>query len=962
MTHGSVVSASRRRSGSAAIRISATELPNRRVIQRINGTASVRVSGSYTGAPSAVSARIINAETSAEVVGWTTVANPAVSHFSTAFSSSFGAGEVGTWNGTLSVPQGGWYKIQYRLSDAPAAVFTSVNTIGVGDIWLFAGESQQARMSTLVNTPPTPSDKTVIFTGGTSWTLPGEIAGTGGNGVIKFLNLMTAATNVPQACVPVSVEGTAITDWEPTDSAYITAAARVAAAEGVAGVLWHQGGSDISKITRADYKTRLASLRTGLQTSFPVLRFGVFPLMHRTTAADSDFFTQEIRRAHYEYLSENPGTINLGWVPDVPMADDFNQTASGSEAIATSYAHALLFAMGLETTNALGPVITGATRNGATVTLAVQHRSGTALKINSGTVATGFQVFPRETSHTDAAALAISSITLNAATIDIVLTSDPQTAVDVYYQYGRFSAASPVYDNTVFLGITTGNALQPLVSPVSTPAEAGAILNPAIKFDGTTGHTRYKITDGWYLPDADWTVGIWARIDNPAGTASQYLISAGPNQAVQSFNLLMYEDTSSATNPRPGAIEVALRSAGAVQIIQGSPDPSNLDNRWRLFIVQRVKATEILTIYKLTPGSNHQIITAQTLTGITTIQPTSPTAIGTRVPPTAGSLRWLDGAVHSVFRMSGILTQAEMERLADGDDLIADLGKSPELYTKFNTLTSPIENSGTAFNAMTSIVGGAVLTSGPQFSVPSNAIQFNENGLIYTMPKTASHNMPAGEWTLGFMMALDDNDGTVAQYFYSTGALFADNCLNLFIAEKDYAPAANKMSISFDDGAASVDVEIFTPSLASLVDGNYYLWTIERDAATNSIKVYYTPVNGVRVLFHTHTLVNAFSDLLPPTAVMTIGGRNALATPATRYFGGKMHMAFQMDGRLSQLQTQDIARGRDMMTSLGLTPKWYHKFTSAATTLTDLSGNGNTATASGGTPVLVAGPTFTPNG
>ena len=73
-------------------------------------------------------------------------------------------------------------------------------------------------------------------------------------------------------------------------------------------------------------------------------------------------------------------------------------------------------------------------------------------------------------------------------------------------------------------------------------------------------------------------------------------------------------------------------------------------------------------------------------------------------------------------------------------------------------------------------------------------------------------------------------------------------------------------------------------------------------------------------------------------------------------------MAFQMDGRLTQFQTQDIARGRDMMTSLGLTPKWYHKFTSTSATLTDLSGNGNTATASGGTPLLVAGPTFTPNG
>ena len=40
-----------------------------------------------------------------------------------------------------------------------------------------------------------------------------------------------------------------------------------------------------------------------------------------------------------------------------------------------------------------------------------------------------------------------------------------------------------------------------------------------------------------------------------------------------------------------------------------------------------------------------------------------------------------------------------MVRLAKGDDLMADLGKSPELYTKFNTLSPQIESSGTAFNA-----------------------------------------------------------------------------------------------------------------------------------------------------------------------------------------------------------------------------------------------------------------------
>ena len=59
-----------------------------------------------------------------------------------------------------------------------------------------------------------------------------------------------------------------------------------------------------------------------------------------------------------------------------------------------------------------------------------------------------------------------------------------------------------------------------------------------------------------------------------------------------------------------------MRSAGAVQVIQGAADPSNLNNKWRLIIVERIKATEALFIYSLTPGTNRQIVTGQTLTGI----------------------------------------------------------------------------------------------------------------------------------------------------------------------------------------------------------------------------------------------------------------------------------------------------------------------------------------------------------
>jgi concanavalin A-like lectin/glucanase superfamily protein/carbohydrate esterase-like sialic acid-specific acetylesterase len=861
-----------------------------------------------------------------------------------------------SWSGALSVPQGGWYRLQYRMEVTPAAVHTATNTFGVGDVWMLAGESQQARLSTLISTPPTPDDRTAVFTRGTSWSLPSTVAGMGGNGIIRFLNLMAAATNVPQGCVQVSVDGTAITDWEAGDGAYLNASTRLTELGTVAGILWHQGGPDIGIVSRADYKTRLAALRTGLQSAATVQRFGVFPLMHRTSAANTDVGTQEMRRAHYEYIAENVGTINLGWTPDVILSDDTNQTAAGSEIIAYAYAHALLFAMGAEATNNLGPSISGASRVGAAVSLAVQHRSGTSLKINSGTVATGFQVFPASATHNDTAALAISGVSLSASAITLTLATDPSAPVDVYYQWGRFDAGSPVFDNTQALGRTTGNALQPLLSPIQTQGESGSVVNPSIALDNSTGHVRYALTGGWNFPDADWTFGVWVRIDDPSGTQSQYIASPGAYGAEETFNFLIYE----ASHTRPGSVELVVRGAGTTAIvIGGANNASFLNNTWRLFIVERVKVGETLNIYHATPGVNAALYHTGSVSGLGAITLGAPMALGVRAPPLAGSERWLAGSIYSVFRMDGRLTAAEMNQLAKGEDLVTDLAKAPALYTRFNTLTSPIANSGTAANGQANLNGGITLTTSPQFALISNAVQFDKTGLTYTMPKTVSHTMPAGSWTLGFLMALGSNAGTSAQYVYSTGQVFATGVVNVSFSDASHPSTPNQMVISLDDGASNLDKQYVTPSVAALINGNWYLWTIEYDSVANAMRVYYTPVNGSRVAFHTTFLTSALAGLTPPNATVTIGTRQDI--PAARYFGGKMHSAFQMDGRPTLIQTQDLARGKDLKTDLGLSPKWYHKFNSTATTLTDLSGNGNTATASGGTPVLVSGPSFTPN-
>lgn len=720
MTLIAAVSASRRRQ-QAASQLSILELPNMRVYQRaaspatsaftneftteFEGTSSlstqsanIQLSGSYSGTPSAVQVRVIKASDSSETVPWTTIA-----------ASPTG----GLWSGSISTPHGGWYKIEARFSAAPATITSTTNLFGVGDIWMFTGESQQARMSALVASPPT-SDSRAAYFNGTSWFAPGDQAGTSGNGGRRFLNLMVENTGVPQAMIQASVEGTSIVDWEAADAAYTNARDKLLAAGSIAGILWHQGGTGIGVVTPDDYKTRLADLKTRFETAANVARFAVFPLMHRTKADETDAAVQEIRRAHFEYLAANPSSVNLGWTPAMPMADEVNQTSAGSEIIAYAYAHALLFKMGIATINNVGPSITGVTRSGVTLTLTVQHVSGTALKTNTGMQPTGFQVLPRGTTHSDAAALTISSITLGSNTISIELAADPQQAVDVYYQYGKFDNSNPVFDNSAALGKTDGNALKPLMAPVQSAAE---FKKPSLQLNGTDTWIRYLDSALWDLPDADWTMGIFMSLTSNAASGSQstqYAFSGGAHGGVNTFNFLVYE--ASAGSGNANRYEFVIRGAGASSIVvKGAADLALVDQTWRLWVVEFVKATETINIYHCPTGGARTLYATASAVGLGAVLTATGPAIGTRAPPVVASGLYLNGAVYEFFKLNALLTAGEVGQIAAGKNIRTDLGKTTQVHSRLNTLATPIPDaSGSGVSA--ALNGTITIAEGPPWT------------------------------------------------------------------------------------------------------------------------------------------------------------------------------------------------------------------------------------------------------
>jgi carbohydrate esterase-like sialic acid-specific acetylesterase len=684
--------------------VSLADLINKRVYQRQSNIAAIPLSGTYTSTPGSIEARLISDDGVTEVSGWIAVATSLAG---------------GTWSGSLTAPQGGWYKVQVRPQTNATNVATSGNIIGVGDIWLFVGQSQQAMMSTDSASPPAADSRVVYFDGTSTWASPGTIAGTNGNGGIRFLNLMRSTTGVPQAIIPGATPETAITDWEETDTAYTTARSKLVAAGSVAGILWHQGGTGVGAITKPDYKTRLADLRTRFEAAASVQRFGVYPLMYRQLNGATDLQVQEIRRAHYEYIAENSGTVNLGWEPGFTLIDAVHTNPAGSELIGYQYAQALLYKLGDITQNNLGPSITGVTRSGTVLTLTVQHTNGTSLKINSGSQATGFQVFPRGAAHVDANALAISSIALGTNTITITLSANPNSAVDVYYQYGSWDNTSPVYDNATILGRTVGNALQPLMSPVQSAFEAAALT--ATGFDGTNtsaGRITFADSASFDMPDASWTLGFIVKVPSNAGTVGNYVFSTGAYQAANSLNVLFWEASSATT---PNTLSVAFMGADNTPYNVNTPSVSALlDGTWRLWTIERVKGTGTTTIniYQTPIGAaqTRSLVHTQVTQFLTTISPPGgasgvPTLATRAITPTD---RYLNGAMYLAFQMDGTLTATETQNLAAGQDLMTNLSKTPRWYVKL-TGTGPTftDLSG---NGNTATVGGTVTqTTGPTF-------------------------------------------------------------------------------------------------------------------------------------------------------------------------------------------------------------------------------------------------------
>jgi hypothetical protein len=173
----------------------------------------------------------------------------------------------------ISAPAGGWYQLQVRLiGDGTNVTETNVEHVGVGEIFIVAGQSNAANHGEGKQQAKNPL---VVEFGNGNWHPAKDpeagASGKGGSFMPAFGDAMTARFNVPIGIVAIAEGATSVREWLPKNDLMVAppdtgrntilvgsnlwastgelfnriiSAQQMLGTNGFRAVLWHQGESD----------------------------------------------------------------------------------------------------------------------------------------------------------------------------------------------------------------------------------------------------------------------------------------------------------------------------------------------------------------------------------------------------------------------------------------------------------------------------------------------------------------------------------------------------------------------------------------------------------------------------------------------------------------------------------------------------------------------------------------------
>ena len=295
--------------------ITATEIDDNKVIQRSGGAnTAITISGTYTGTPTAIQARIMDGVS--ETVTWTTIdASPS----------------GGTFSGSINVPDGGFYNAEVRFSNDTGVTDAQTNTWAVGAVIVIAGQSNGDNWFTDGTTPTANADLRRYDSG---WNIPQANE----EGATAFGNKIQTELSVPVGVINAALGGTALRQEADSGPGYwlTTADAKGNVYTGnfttvmdavdweCEYLVWVQGERDARSdlVTEAEYNTSLAALFAFFRTDFSdaSLPIVISYLGRGTDAGDDDDDFENIRSAERSLNDSQANTYGTDCY-DLALAD-----------------------------------------------------------------------------------------------------------------------------------------------------------------------------------------------------------------------------------------------------------------------------------------------------------------------------------------------------------------------------------------------------------------------------------------------------------------------------------------------------------------------------------------------------------------------------------------------------------------------------------------------------------------
>jgi hypothetical protein len=420
--------------------IAVADFEDGRIFQRIDRSAKIVVTGTYTGVIDSVEARIIRDGSSEEIVPWTLIDKSP--------KNGIFVGEI------PNVPQGGWYNVQVRDSINHSVSDRGSHSWGVGILVACLGQSNMKEWfytGTTLNAHPL-----LKKFAGNGWS---EI-GNQGHAAIAFGNRIIERIGVPVGLLDYSKNGSGLrkeADWgtgywgdTAPGSIYNRFLEGVRHIGGAIELLvWIQGEADAARgtVTEQEYITSLksfithqvrADINNGSEREH--LPFLIVMMVKRPGGKDEPH--QAIRNAQ-KYVTESvPECYLAATTLDLKNQGKQHLSPQAYISMGRRVSQTVLYILGRETYYR-GPTVSEVKKlDDKTIDVRLQHNGGTDFK--PVTEITGWEVIENESS----------------VPIDVVYRYDPQTIrvilkhpiadkIEIHYLYGAMpNAKNPVLDNS----------------------------------------------------------------------------------------------------------------------------------------------------------------------------------------------------------------------------------------------------------------------------------------------------------------------------------------------------------------------------------------------------------------------------------------------------------------------------------------------------------------------------------